>query len=193
MGQHLCPWWAAYFFDNPLRRIFYHRDQIFSPYVRSGMTVADIGCGMGFNAIALARIVGDEGRVIAADLQPQMLAVLRKRAAKAGVAHRIRTHLCRADSIGVEEPVDFAVAFWVVHETPDTESFLRQVHSCLKSNARFLVVEPKYHVSRTAVDQIIRLAHTVGLELIDRPPIRMSHTALFHHALHQTLQRDEHR
>jgi ubiquinone/menaquinone biosynthesis C-methylase UbiE len=179
MGQHLCPWWAAYFFDNPLRRIFYHRDQIFSPYVRSGMTVADIGCGMGFNAIALARIVGDEGRVIAADLQPQMLAVLRKRAAKAGVAHRIRTHLCRADSIGVEEPVDFAVAFWVVHETPDTESFLRQVHSCLKPNARFLVVEPWLHVSCKAFERTVRTAERVSLILWDRPRIRLCHAALW--------------
>ena len=35
-----------------------------------------VGCGMGFFSIAMARMVGDAGRVIATDVQPQMLAVL---------------------------------------------------------------------------------------------------------------------
>jgi cyclopropane fatty-acyl-phospholipid synthase-like methyltransferase len=35
------------------------------PYVKPGMTVLDVGCGMGFFSIGMARMVGDEGRVIA--------------------------------------------------------------------------------------------------------------------------------
>jgi ubiquinone/menaquinone biosynthesis C-methylase UbiE len=37
------------------------------------MTVLDIGCGPGFFTIDMARMVGDSGRVIAADLQAAML------------------------------------------------------------------------------------------------------------------------
>ena len=41
-----------------------------------GMTVLDVGCGMGFFSIGLAKLVGDKGCVIAADVQPKMLSVL---------------------------------------------------------------------------------------------------------------------
>jgi ubiquinone/menaquinone biosynthesis C-methylase UbiE len=54
---HVCPWWLAYSFDNPLRRIFHKPEKIFASMVRPGMTVADIGCGMGYFSLGLARIV----------------------------------------------------------------------------------------------------------------------------------------
>ena len=95
MACHVCPWRHAYWFDNALRRFVYRIDGMFGPYVKPGMTVMDVGCGMGFNAIGLAKIVGEQGRVIAVDLQPEMLEVLRRRAERAGVAHRIRTHQCQ--------------------------------------------------------------------------------------------------
>jgi len=176
---HLCPWWHAYSFDNCFRRVFYNPKKLFGPYVAPGMTVLDVGCGMGFNAIALARLVGDEGSVIAVDVQRRMLDVLEKRARKAGVAHRICTRQCRPDSIGVETEVGFALAFWVVHEVPDARRFLTQVRSCLGPQARFLVVEPRGRVSERAFQQMLTLAQTVGLRLCDQPRIRFSRSALF--------------
>jgi ubiquinone/menaquinone biosynthesis C-methylase UbiE len=82
------------------------------------MTAMDIGCGMGFCSIAMARMVGNEGKVISVDLQQKMLDVLLKRARKAGVAERIETHRCEADSLGVDTAVDFVLAFMMVHEVP---------------------------------------------------------------------------
>lgn len=80
---HVCPWWGGYFIDNPLR-LLHNAEKILGPYVKPGMTVMDVGCGMGFFSIAMAQMVGDQGRVIAADLQEKMLDVLRRRAEKAG-------------------------------------------------------------------------------------------------------------
>jgi len=111
---HICPWWHAYFFDNWFRRILYRPERLFGPYVREGMAVADIGCGMGFNAIALARMVGEDGHVIAVDVQDKMLDVLRKRAARAGLAGRIEARQTRPDSIVIDTQVGFVVAFWSV-------------------------------------------------------------------------------
>ena len=56
---HVCPWWGGYFIDNPLRRLLHNPEKIIGPYVRPGMTVMDVGCGMGFCSIAMAKIVGD--------------------------------------------------------------------------------------------------------------------------------------
>lgn len=47
----------------------------------AGMAVLDIGCGTGASALALADLVGPQGRVTAADISPPLLARARERAA----------------------------------------------------------------------------------------------------------------
>ena len=107
---HVCPWWGGYFIDNPIRRLFHNPEKIVSPYVKAGMTAMDVGCGMGFCSIAMAKIVGDSGQVIAIDVQQKMLDVLRQRAAKAGVAGRMLFHKCEQNRLGVVAQADFALA-----------------------------------------------------------------------------------
>lgn len=179
MGNHVCPWWYAYTFDNPLRRLIHKPEKIFQRYVRPGTTVADIGCGMGYFSIAFAKMVGDGGLVISVDLQQKMLEVLKKRARKNGVAHRIRTHLCDADDLGIGEKVDFALAFWMVHETPDEVAFFKQVFSLLKDTGGFVVAEPKMHVSESRFDNSVSHALASGFRIIERPRIHFSHSIAF--------------
>ena len=83
---HVCPWWGGYFIDNPIRRLFHNPEKIVGPYVGPGMTAMDVGCGMGFCSIAMAKIVGDSGQVIAVDLQQEDA----RRAAAAGDGGRCR-------------------------------------------------------------------------------------------------------
>lgn len=68
------------------------------------MTAADIGCGMGYFSIGLAKIVKANGRVIVVDIQRKMLEVLEKRAKKAGVFDIVKSHLCKENQIGIIEP-----------------------------------------------------------------------------------------
>ncbi len=124
--NHVCPWWLAYTFDNPLRRLIHNPVRIFDGLVRPGMTVMDVGCGMGYFSIGMAKIVDDSGRVIGVDLQQQMLDIMIKRAARAGVAHRIEPHLSEADKINIGTRIDFILAFWVVHEFPDPAGFFKK-------------------------------------------------------------------
>ena len=53
--------------------------------VRVGMTICDMGCGNGFYSLRLARLVTPAGRILAVDVQPQMLYMLRERAEQAGI------------------------------------------------------------------------------------------------------------
>ena len=150
---HICPSWGGFLIDNPLRRLLHNPTKILGPYVRAGMTVMDVGCGWGIFSIAMAKMVGDEGRVIAVDLQQQMLDVMMKRAEKAGVAHRIQPHHCKADDLGVDVAVDFALAFAIVHEVSLRRTLLEQIHRCLKPEGKFLVAEPWLHVSGKDFDK----------------------------------------
>jgi ubiquinone/menaquinone biosynthesis C-methylase UbiE len=143
------------------------------------MTALDVGCGMGFFSIAMARMIGDEGRVIAVDLQQEMLDVLLRRARRKGVADRIRAQRCAEDELGVEDEVDFALAFCVVHETPDPTALARQVRRCLKPGGKLLVAEPVFHVSRSEFRDTEATIGEAGLRPCDRPRIRFCRAAVF--------------
>ncbi len=179
MSDHICPWWFAYAFDNPLRRFFHNPEKIFRPYVAEGMTVLDIGCGMGFFSFGIAKLVGSRGRVIAADVQQKMLNTLEKRAEKAEVSDRIWIHKCEPNNLGVETPVDFILAFWMVHEVFDINMFFHHVFSCLKPNGRVFIAEPKFHVSLRRFQEIIVSAQKYGLKKYGSPIIRFSWSAIF--------------
>ena len=136
----VCPWQLAPIIDNRLRPLIHNPEKIFAPYVTKGMIVLDVGCGAGFTSLGLARLVGEEGLVIAADRQSKMLGMVKERAIKSGLSDRIRLHLCSLTNIGVREELDFAVAFFMVHEVPDVRTFLEEIFSLLKVNGQCEVV-----------------------------------------------------
>jgi SAM-dependent methyltransferase len=175
---HVCPWLGGYFIDNPFRRLLHDPEKILGAYVKRGMTVVDFGCGMGLFSIAMAKLVGNGGRVIAVDLQQKMLDVLVKRAENAGVAERITTHRCEKDSIGLSEPVDFALASYSAHEVPDLQRLLAEIHGCLRPDGRFLVIEPIGHVGPEDFEAMLCLAEEVGFHVQERPRVRLSRAAV---------------
>ncbi len=179
MNDHVCPWWFAYTFDNRLRRILHKPEKIFAPYLREGMTALDIGCGMGFFSIGMAKIVGDRGSVISVDLQQEMLDILEKRAKHAGVSDRITRHRCKPDDIGNHRDVDFVLTFWMAHEVPNQEQLLKQIYTALKSGAKYLLAEPKIHVPHARYQEILTLARQVGFIQLETPLIRLSRATLF--------------
>lgn len=178
MGRNVCPCWFAYTFDNPIRNIFHDSKKIFAPYLSDGMSAIDLGCGMGFFSIGMAKIVGESGKIISVDIQQDMLDILLSRAKEQKVDSRIKTVLCSKNDINVDEKVDFALTFWMVHETPDELHFLKQVHSILKESSKLLLVEPKIHVTSSEFIKTLALAENAGFKLIDSPKIFFSHTAL---------------
>ena len=118
MDEHTCPWWFIGSFDNPLRRLVHAPERIFGWAGEEGQTVLDLGPGMGYFTLLLARMVGPQGTVIAADLQPQMLAGLRRRASTPGCWRRFNAIRPARTNQG-PGPVDFALAFWMLHEVQD--------------------------------------------------------------------------
>ncbi|NJD17795.1 MAG: methyltransferase domain-containing protein, partial [Gemmatimonadetes bacterium] len=105
-GPHTCPWWFAYTFDNPLRRLVHEPTAILGRFVRPGDRVVDVGCGLGFFTLALARLVGSEGRVVAVDVQEEMLQRTHRRAERLGLADRIALHRCAPDRLGIQGSAD---------------------------------------------------------------------------------------
>jgi len=178
LGPHTCPWWFGYTFDNPLRRRFHDPMVILGDLVRPGDTVVDIGCGLGFFTVALAEMVGARGAVIAVDLQRQMLERTRRRAERRDLAGRIRFHECAADRLGVAGPVDFVLAFWMVHEVRRPAAFLAEVRSMLRPGGHLLIAEPRVHVPAARFARTVERARAAGFELGAAPAVRFSRAVL---------------
>ncbi len=172
---HVCPPSVIKWLNSPLRKLIQNPKKIMGEYVKPGDTVIDLGCGGGFFAVALAEMVGGNGRVIAMDLQKEMLNITRDFASKKGVLDRITLHQCKDDDIALHgEKVDFALAFYMVHEVPDRDRFMNQVADLLKPTAHFLMIEPKHHVSPSQFDQILGEANSAGLNLVKPVKLTMS-------------------
>jgi len=174
----VCPWWLCFTFDNPLRKLLHNPETILSPYVRPGSTVIDIGPGMGYFSIPLARLVGPTGRVIAIDVQEKMLEALARRAARSGVSERIQRHLASSDSLGNHPKADFVMAFWMVHEVPNQRIFLTEIFGFLKPKGLFLLAEPIIHVPKKSFLRTVQTANEIGFVIKETPKIRISHTVL---------------
>jgi ubiquinone/menaquinone biosynthesis C-methylase UbiE len=181
MAHRICPWWLGYLLVTPLRRWLQDPCQLLGPFVSEGMTVLEPGPGMGFFTLELARRVGPRGRVIAVDVQPQMLNGLLRRARKAGLADRIVARRPKGDHLGLDEyqgAVDFALAFAMVHEVAKPDWLLADIHRALKPSAKLFLAEPAGHVRTEDFEATLELARSTGFSLQSRPPLRRSHAAV---------------
>jgi ubiquinone/menaquinone biosynthesis C-methylase UbiE len=165
--------------DNGIRRLFQNPKNIISDYVAEGMTAIDIGCGTGMFTLAMAEMVGNTGTVIAVDVQQEMVDQVRLKSRKQNLISRIQFHKSELNQIGVVEKADFILSFYMVHEVPDRDAFLKEVHGLLKPGGKYLVVEPVFHVSEIAFSDTIRLARSAGFKLEGNPKIWLSRAALF--------------
>lgn len=177
-GSRPCPWWLIRSFDNPLRRWVHRPDQILHGLVRSGDKALDLGCGYGYFTLPLARLVGSQGAVTAADVQPKMLAGAERRARKAGLAHRIRLYRVGSAGLDFHEEFDFVLAFWALHEVPDAGAMLDQIYAALKPGGRLLLVEPKGHVAASAFARMVDAAGRDGFTVGRRPDVALSRAVL---------------
>ena len=181
MANHRCPWWLGYVLASPLRRLLQDPAAIVRPYAKEGMTVLEPGPGMGFFTLELARQVGPGGRVVAVDVQPRMIAELKRRLAKAGLAGRTETRVSPPDSLSVKDlagTVDFVLAMAVVHEMPSAGRFFAEVAEAMKPGATLLLAEPPGHVKQAKFEAELQDAAAAGLIVADRPTVRRSHAAL---------------
>lgn len=175
---NVCPAWFSGVINNPLRRWLHRPEVILGRPIAPGFTVVELGCGSGPFTLALARMVGPSGRVIAADVQPAMLAKVQRRVEHAGVQDRVGLHLCRREHVGLATDVDFVLAFWKVHEVPNAAALFAEMREALNPDGKLLLVEPRFHVGRRDFDKEVEFALEATLKLLARPSVRLSHAAL---------------
>jgi len=178
---HTCPWWLGYFLISPLRKFSQNPDRILAPYLKPGMKVLEVGPGMGFFSLSIAKQVGQSGQIYCVDLQEKMLSALKKRAAKVHVDSIIDTRLCSTESLKVQDlhgQINFALAFAVCHEVPDKTKLFKEIYDSLKTDGQLLISEPIFHVKREAFNATVKVAMDAGFSMVAEPKIPKGHSVL---------------
>lgn len=177
-NNRVCPVEIAGTLDNRFRRWIQNPKKILGPYIEKGMVVLDIGCGPGFFSIDMAQMVGKSGRVIAADLQEGMLQKIRDKIKGTELEERITLHKCKESKIDVSEHIDFVLLFYMVHEIFNVAAFFSEIVTILKPDGRVFIVEPPFHVSKKAFENIIIKASDAGLTVVERPKLFFNKAAI---------------
>jgi SAM-dependent methyltransferase len=90
-GRRIAPymtWHGAVWLTRPERAQEEQTDKLLAALkIKPGQTVCDLGCGNGYYTLELARMVGPKGKVLAVDIQPEMLHLLDLRVKEAGLAN----------------------------------------------------------------------------------------------------------
>ena len=176
----ICPVEFAGHLDSRFRRWLQDPRKILKPYLKPGMRTLDVGCGPGVFSVEMAELVGDGGHVVAADLQPGMLQIVKNKISGTTLEKRITLHPCEEDHIGIDafDPVDFILLFYVVHEMPNQATLFHELAKCLKPGGQILITEPSFHVSKSLFETTITIARRAGFKAVQRPKIRLSKSIL---------------
>ena len=142
--------------------------------VKPGQTVCDLGCGNGFYTLQLAELVGEQGRVLAVDIQPEMLALLNQRAEKAGIDNIEPILGIPGDPKLPKGEVDLILLVDVYHEFSYPEQMLRAMRASLKPNGRLALAEfrmedptvPIKLLHKMSKEQILKEFLPNGLKLV---------------------------
>jgi ubiquinone/menaquinone biosynthesis C-methylase UbiE len=168
-------WWIDYLLYKLFRRFFQNPYHVLKDLVAPGMKALDVGCGKGYFSLGMARMVGQQGRVIAVDLRADDLALLRKKAARARLAERIDTRVCRDDDLAVGDlggQIDFALAVYVVHHATDAAQLMGEVQHALRPGGKFLVIEPRHHATVAECQAVEEAARHAGFTIHAHPRLK---------------------
>jgi predicted methyltransferase len=109
--------------------------------VKPGDVVADIGAGSGYYTVRLAKAVGPTGRVVATDLQPGMIDLLRARVARERLANVEVLQGRSDDPLLPAKTFDLLLMVDVYHELASPQVFVRALKAALKPGGRLVLIE----------------------------------------------------
>ncbi len=109
--------------------------------LKPGMAVCDMGCGNGYHTLPMAQSVAPDGLVYAVDIQPEMLEMLNKRAADAGVTNIQAILGGESDTKLPEASCDLILLVDVYHEFSDPAAMLASMKKALKPGGQIVLVE----------------------------------------------------
>jgi SAM-dependent methyltransferase len=139
--------------------------------LRGGEVVADLGAGSGYFTFLLAAKIGKSGKVLAVDIQDEMLDALQRRAAAQGVTNVEEVKGSETDPHLPAGGVDVVLMVDVYHELAYPYEVMTNVREALKPGGQAVFVEyrkedprvPIKEVHKMSIEQLTKEMKVVGL------------------------------
>lgn len=128
--------------------------------IKPGMTICDMGCGNGFYSVKLAKMVGPEGKILAVDIQPEMLELLKQRAAQEKLENIEPTLGTLIDPKLPEGQVDMILCVDVYHEFSHPEHMLRAMRRSLAPGGLLVLVEFRAEDPKVPIKPLHKMSKT---------------------------------
>ena len=140
-----------------------------------GATVVDLGAGVGYFTWRLAKRVGPKGRVIATDIQQEMLYMLVRNMRNRGIKNVETILSTQADPRLPEGEVDLVLLVDVYHELAYPARTMAHVRRSLKPGGRLVVIEyreeepwvPIHPLHKMTLEQVRREIEPTGFEFLE--------------------------
>lgn len=144
--------------------------------IPKGSTVIDLGAGVGYFTWRLADHVGPEGRVIATDVQPEMLEMLGRNIRNREISNVEAVLATQRDArLPADSDAELALLVDVYHELAYPALTMRQVLRALKPGGRLVLVEyrkedpsiPIHPLHKMSVDEARAEIEPIGFEFVE--------------------------
>jgi ubiquinone/menaquinone biosynthesis C-methylase UbiE len=159
-----CPVWLRWFveLDNPFART--NRAAVIIEHLglHAGMVVLDVGCGPGRLTVPAARQVGEQGEVVAMDIQPGMLKRAEEKVRAANLSNVRFLHGGVGEGKLALEQFDRALLVTVLGEIPDRAAALKEIFAALKPGGLLSVTEIIFDPHFQGRQTVVRLAGAAG-------------------------------
>ncbi|MFC2065763.1 class I SAM-dependent methyltransferase [Chloroflexota bacterium] len=159
LHPHPAPAFIGRFLDSGFRRWLQPPDKVIERSgIKQGMTVMELGCGSGAFTTFVARVVGEQGKVYAVDIQPAMLRQLERKLSRPENQDITNIELRQSSAYDLpfeDESLDLVYMITVLPEIPDPGKALREVRRVLKPGGILAITEllpdPDYPLRSTTV------------------------------------------
>ncbi len=126
--------------------------------LKAGMTVADVGAGTGYFTWRMAQAVAPGGQVYASDVQPQMIALLKRAMGERGVGNVVPVQASVQDAGLKPASLDLALLVDVYHELEYPLEVMSGVVRALKPGARLVLVEYRAEDASVPIKELHKMS-----------------------------------
>ena len=144
--------------------------------VQSGDVVADVGAGSGYLSFRLAQAVGDKGKVLAEDIQPEMLDIIRKRIKDKKVTNVEPVLGTITDPKLPTAGVDVIMMVDVYHEFDHPLEMTKAMVKALKPGGRLVFVEYRLEDKDVPIKLVHKMSQKQVVKEMAPHPLRFVKT-----------------
>lgn len=140
--------------------------------IEPGDVVADIGAGSGYFSFRMSKLVGPEGKVLAVDIQPEMLAIMQRKMRRQGITNIELIKGTITDPMLPADSVDLILMVDVYHEFSHPWEMTEAMVQALRPGGRLVFVEYRLEDPEVPIKLVHKMSEKQVIKEMEPHPLR---------------------